>query len=200
MPVELGVTPVSDTQVEVEVKPQPAAPAAPAEVTKLPSEAEAVRSQPKRRGGKANTSGFPWERPPLSEFSVAELLAEVDARRARASSLERERLRVRKEMTDIEFELEAMGITVDLVSNSPPKPAVSAQRQSRARNSVTLADAIAMAVEPRAVVSPAEVAKLVLSNGFVTNSKSFNVQVTNALSKDRRFRRIGRGQYERIPA
>ena len=191
---------MSDTQAEVEVKPQPAAPVAPAEETNLPSEAEAVPSQPQRRGRKASTSGFPWERPPLAQFSMAELLAEVDARRARAATLERERERILNQMVAIESELGAMNISLDSLTNTSPKRAAPAPPRPRARNSVTLADAIAMAVEPRAVVSPAEVAKLVLSNGFVTHSKSFNVQVTNALSKDKRFRRLERGQYERTDA
>ena len=97
-------------------------------------------------------------------------------------------------------ELAAMGITVGDGARPAAQRAPAMPRRPRAWNSVTLADAIAMAVEPGATVSPAEAVQLVLSNGFVTNSKSFNVQVTNALSKDRRFGRIGRGQYERIAA
>jgi len=129
---------------------------------------------------------------------MAELLAEIDARRAEAARLERERERILEDMATIEAELAAMGVAVGDGAQLAAQRAPATPRRPRARNSVSLADAIAMAVEPGATVTPAEAVKLVLSNGFVTNSQSFNVQVTNALSKDPRFRRVGRGQYVRI--
>jgi len=61
-----------------------------------------------------------------------------------------------------------------------------------------LADAIAAAVEVRAQITPAEAAELVRSNGYVTNASKFTMTVANALAKDKRFRRLARGVYERI--
>ena len=194
---------MSEMQVELEPNSKPAV-VAPAVEPPVPAPTEPSPARTKRQRRPAATSGFPWERSPLAQFSMAELLAEIDARRAQAARLERERESILEQMAAIEAELAAMGIAVGgaqpaaqlaPVATAPPAP-----RRPRARNSVTLADAIALAVEPGATVSPAEAMQLVLSNGFVTNSKSFNVQVTNALSKDPRFRRTGRGQYERIAA
>ena len=63
---------------------------------------------------------------------------------------------------------------------------------------ITLSDAMAMAVEVRATVTPTEVAQLVQANGYRSTSKNFAMMVANALAKDKRFRRLSRGQYERI--
>src|SRR6185436_8858122 len=123
MTVELGVNPVSDTQVEVGVQPQPPTPTVPVEERAVPAEAELVTAHPRIRGRKASASGFPWERPPLARFSMHELPDEVEARRARAAGLERERLRVRKELAEIECELEAMGVAVASATESTPQPA-----------------------------------------------------------------------------
>lgn len=194
---------MSEMQVELEPKSQPTV-VVPAVEAPEPAPIEPPPARPRRTRRPAATSGFPWERSPLATFSMAELLAEIDARRAQAARLERERESILEQMATLEAELAAMGIAVGGAQPAAqPVPAATtppAARGPRARNSVTLADAIAMAVEPGATVSPAEAMQLVLSNGFVTHSKSFNVQVTNTLSKDKRFRRVGRGQYERIAA
>ncbi|HZL99498.1 MAG TPA: hypothetical protein VFD43_04520, partial [Planctomycetota bacterium] len=71
-------------------------------------------------------------------------------------------------------------------------------RRARSQNQITLSDAIAMAVEVRATVTPTEVAQLVLANGYQSTAKNFAMMVANALAKDKRFRRLARGQYERI--
>jgi len=55
-----------------------------------------------------------------------------------------------------------------------------------------------MAVEPRATVTPAEAAQLVRSNGYQSTAKNFGMVVANALAKDARFARRGRGHYERV--
>ena len=68
----------------------------------------------------------------------------------------------------------------------------------RSRNKVPLPDAIAGAMDKGAVVSPKEAAALVKANGYKTTSKTFNVSVSQTLAKDKRFKRVGRGQYERV--
>ena len=63
---------------------------------------------------------------------------------------------------------------------------------------MTLSDSIANAMEVGAVSSPKEVAAFVMSNGYKTTSKTFGIQVATTLTKDERFKRVGRGQYKRI--
>ena len=43
-----------------------------------------------------------------------------------------------------------------------------------------------------------EIAKKVLASGFQSRSKTFTAMVTNTLSNDARFKRVGRGRYERV--
>jgi hypothetical protein len=50
------------------------------------------------------------------------------------------------------------------------------------------------------VVSPIEASKLVKANGYKTTSRTFNISVSQALAKDKRFKRVGRGQYEKVSA
>jgi hypothetical protein len=71
-------------------------------------------------------------------------------------------------------------------------------KRTRARNAVSLADALAQSMEIRAVVTPAEAAEMVLRNGYTSTSKNLGMMVSNALARDPRFHRVSRGQYERI--
>ena len=63
---------------------------------------------------------------------------------------------------------------------------------------MTLGDALAHSMDIRAQVSPAEASQLVVANGYKTTSKHFNMMVSNTLAKDPRFKRVSRGQYERV--
>ncbi|HTE04921.1 MAG TPA: hypothetical protein VK824_01910 [Planctomycetota bacterium] len=72
------------------------------------------------------------------------------------------------------------------------------QKRARAKNAVSLADALAQCMEVRAVVTPAEAAEMVLRNGYTSTSKNLGMMVSNALARDTRFKRVSRGQYERI--
>jgi hypothetical protein len=74
----------------------------------------------------------------------------------------------------------------------------SPSRGANASTGPSLRQAIGDAVEPRALVTPAELAELLKRNGYVTRAANFGMLVANALAKDGRFRRLGRGSYERI--
>jgi len=71
-------------------------------------------------------------------------------------------------------------------------------RARRTKNEKTLPDTIIAAVKVGAVVSPKEAAALAKSNGYKSASKTFGIQVATILAKDKRFKRKGRGQYERV--
>lgn len=158
----------------------------------------AAESTPRRRRRPPQSSGFPWEVSPLAKFPMAELLSEIDRRHTRAKMLLAERKRILAKMADLEAEMGfvGQGSGAEAPAGRPagePRP-----RRQRARNGISLADALAMAVEPRATVTPAEAAQLVLSNGHQSTSKHFGMVVANALAKDARFVRRGRGKYERV--
>ncbi len=144
------------------------------------------------------TVGFPWEVSPLATVPMADLLAEVDRRRRRAAAIVRTCERVRDEIARIDGELAGMREDGPAEEAGPGPRAAGRPRVPRAENAVTLADAIAIAVEVRATVTPAEAAKLVLANGYKTTSKTFGVAVTTTLAKHAGFKRVGHGQYERV--
>lgn len=136
----------------------------------------------------------------LKSLSTAELMKELERRRKNAAKLESRRATLLAELDQVEAELALLG------EAPAPRPArgktsgrtAAGTPRKRARNEINLPDAIAQAMEVGAQVTPNEAADLVLANGFQTTSARFNMMVSNALSKDKRFKRLSRGLYERI--
>lgn len=153
----------------------------------------------------------------LRSMSTAELRKELERREKRGGSLLKERDKVAARLAELDSELADLGLASGNGRRRGRKPgpkpgpkAGGARRgrkpgpkpgrggRRRARNEMPLPDAIAAAMDKGAVVSPTEAAELVLANGFKTTSKNFNMMVSNALAKDSRFKRLSRGQYERV--
>jgi len=134
----------------------------------------------------------------LQSLSTADLLKELSRREKSAFKLEAQREKLLEEVEKINAELALYDVSASLDSAASGTAAASIGKSRRARNAVNLPDAITMAMEIGAVVSPSEASELVISNGFKTTSKRFNMMVSNALAKDKRFTRVSRGQYERI--
>jgi hypothetical protein len=150
----------------------------------------------------------------LSQLTTDEIVAELDRRERRMRHLRARQEALVAELAAIDAQLAEVGARLaaasaeaeretdseDVVDGDGADPPARRRRQNapRARNEVSLADAIAQAVEIRARITPGEAAELVRSNGYVTNAQNFPMSVATALSKDPRFRRIERGVYERI--
>jgi hypothetical protein len=140
----------------------------------------------------------------LKNLSTAELQRELDRRERGADKLLAKREKLMAQVEEIDAELAALGSMATGGSSRkgrrgrPARSATSTPKRRRAKNDISLPDAIAAAMDVRAVVSPQEAARLVKANGFKTTSKNFNMMVSNALAKDKRFKRLSRGQYERI--
>jgi len=137
----------------------------------------------------------------LKSITTEELQKELARRERGAAKLQAKRERLLKQLEALDKELASLG----LEPGERPRRRTSTRgggraggTRRRARNPISLPDAIAAAMEVRAVVTPAEAAQLVKSNGYKTNAKNFNMMVSNALAKDKRFKRLARGQYERI--
>lgn len=130
----------------------------------------------------------------LTKMSTAELEAELARREKDQSKLVRRREKLLKEIAAIEKDLAFLG---GGTGKGRRRGQSSGTGRRRAKNDISLPDAIAKAMEVRAVVSPKEAAELVQKNGYKTTSDNFNMMVSNALAKDPRFKRLGRGQYER---
>jgi hypothetical protein len=186
--------------------PDPGAPPAPGEIAratdagKAPSRlAEAPPPPPAPRRtprGAAALAGFPWEASPIASVSAAEIRAELARRERRAAALLAERAQVMQALDQIEAALADIGKHV-----SAPHGAATARpgpvRAPRTGSAGSLKEAIAAAVEPDAVVTPAQVAELVRGQGYVSSAANFGQMVANTLAKDARFTREGRGRYRR---
>ena len=129
----------------------------------------------------------------LKTISTAELQAELARRQRSAHGLSDRRARIARELQAVETELA-------LLSGRKPVAvaAAAASRGPRARNSVTLSEALASAVKLGEVISPLEAAALVRAAGFESGARTFGMMVATALAKDKRFRRLSRGRYERV--
>jgi len=171
-----------------------------------PAEGPAV-ARPRRR---------PTEVHSISQLTTDEIVAELDRRERRTRQLHARQDALRSELAELEQQLASIGDSLpeleaaaralpagraSRAGSEPAEPAEPRTRRRsgpRAKNALSLADAIAAAVEVRAQITPAEAAELVRSNGYVTNASKFTMTVANALAKDKRFRRLARGVYERI--
>lgn len=78
-------------------------------------------------------------------------------------------------------------------SSAPGSAASSAPGRARAKNSVTLADALAAALKGK-TMGIAEAAQAIRKAGYKSNAASFRIMINGALSK-KPFKRVSRGKY-----
>ena len=78
---------------------------------------------------------------------------------------------------------------------SPAKAPGKAFRRRPVRNQMTLADTLAKYMKGKRKVTIAEAAESALAAGYETKSRNFRDIVRQALRKDKRFTRVGRGQF-----
>jgi len=143
----------------------------------------------------------------LKTISTSDLQAELLRREKTVRDLANRRDKLARELAELDRELAELGAPT---APTPRRRAAaegdalsadgSALRvpRARARNAVSLADALAQCMEIRAVVTPAEAAEMVIKNGYTSTSKNLGMMVSNALARDPRFKRVSRGQYERV--
>ena len=93
-------------------------------------------------------------------------------------------------------ELEALGATAEAPTlEKAPAPKRKARKAKRAKNPVALPEALAEAIKGKESMSIASAAEAVLAAGYKTTSKNFRNLVKQVLSHDKRFKRVGKGQY-----
>jgi len=171
--------------------------------------------------GEANEAALPRRRPgeilTLTQLTTDEIIAELDRRDRRSHYLRTRQEKLTAELAEVDRQIADIGESLPALvaaaahaapaargrrgrnktgatSDAPPRRS----RGPRAKNTVSLGDAIAQAVEVRARITPAEAAELVRMNGYVSTAGNFQMTVANTLAKDSRFQRISRGVYERI--
>jgi hypothetical protein len=142
----------------------------------------------------------------IKTLSTVDLRRELARRESGAAKLVRQRDELTKQLAALSRELDDLGAMPiarrgpgrPKGGGSPPPKAKVGRPRGRAKNEMNLAEALASAVKDGATVSPADAAKLVRANGYKSASKTFGIQVATTLAKHKRFKKTGRGQYQRV--
>ncbi len=87
--------------------------------------------------------------------------------------------------------LEAAEAAEPAATKAPKK----ARRRRRAKNKISLADALVAFLAGKLKVGVAEAMQGVLEAGYKTKSKIFRTMVNQTLLKDKRFKKVGRGEF-----
>lgn len=120
----------------------------------------------------------------MRSLSVSELQRELRRRERgndqRAKVLTARRAALQKKMDAIDAELSGLG--------------VAGSRRKRPRNDSNLADALATLLTGK-TLNVTAIAEAVQRAGYTTTSPNFRTIVNQTLIKDKRIKRVGRGQY-----
>ena len=143
----------------------------------------------------------------LKSLSTAVLRRELDRRMKGAKKLAAKRDKLARKLAALESELFGLvGVAPYTGKRRGRPPGLKSGRRGRRagprrklpKNRQSLGDALAAAVRVGSVVSPAEAAKRVKAGGYKSAAKTFGILVAMRLAGDKRFKRKGRGQYERV--
>ena len=136
----------------------------------------------------------------IRNASDAQLHAEIKRRETAAARLQKKHDKLAAQLAAVAAQMSKLGKASGRKPRSKGTKGKgrSAASRKRPKNEMTLFDALAGCADVGAVVSPQEAAKLVKGNGYKSQSATFGAQVANALAKHPRFKKQGRGQYERV--
>ncbi len=122
----------------------------------------------------------------LSGLSVGDLQRELRRRERGVEVLVRKRDKLMEKVHALDTEIAALGIALG------SRRAAAGRR--RPRNDSNLADALVSVLKTK-TLSVTDVAQAVQEAGYVTTSPNFRTIVNQTLIKDKRIKRVGRGQY-----
>ncbi|HVU63360.1 MAG TPA: hypothetical protein VHC70_05255 [Phycisphaerales bacterium] len=120
----------------------------------------------------------------LSRVSVSDLRRELSRRQRQGGSLLRARERLALRLRELDDRLAALGLSAG--------GAVPGRK--RFRNESSLADTLAAVLDGK-TLSVGQAMDAVQKAGYKTTARNFRVMVNLTLTKDRRFKRVRRGQY-----
>lgn len=143
--------------------------------------AKRAKKTAKRGRRSAASADAPRSGSSLENLSVTELQMELARRRRGVARLERRRDRLTAELAEINAQIAELGGS-------------SGGGGGRGRNSMTLPDALYQVLQGR-TMSVTEAADAVRSAGYSSSAANFRTMVNQALLKDKRFKKVARGQY-----
>jgi hypothetical protein len=152
----------------------------------------------RRTGARAQAATELLDSPhPMLRFSTDDLKAELARRQRQVEYLKLQHGALLRQVAEIEAQMARLTPGGQAGSTPRAPRAPRGPRAAPAENAMSLADAIAQAVNIGDVVTPAQAGERVLASGYKSNAQRFGVLVATALAKDERFVRVGRGQYKR---
>ena len=137
----------------------------------------------------------------LKNLSVADIRRELVRRETGAARLTRQRTKLARRLAALDAELADLGVEAPSGSRARrgrPPGARKGTRRRRSRGGLTLMAALEKGVSVGKVVSPMEAGAAAKRAGYRSASKTFGIQVATALAKADGFKKVGRGQYERL--
>jgi septal ring factor EnvC (AmiA/AmiB activator) len=151
----------------------------------------------------------------LKSLPTSALRAELARREKGAAKLAKKRDAVARVLAAFEAQLADLGVPGGKRRGRPPgsknkkrrgkrlgRPPGSKNKRKAGRklhkNKQSLGAALAAAVRPGTIVSPAEAAKRVRAQGYKTIATNFGKVVTLRLRVHKQFKHRSRGQYERV--
>ena len=135
------------------------------------------------------------------KMSVEDLLAALKKHQARLPKLRRQETRLLKQLARVQQEIALLGGAAGK-AKAAVKAAGKAARKAkaaprkRAKNALKLADAIVAVLSKDSSRGVPQIAEAVRANGYVSKSKTFDTIIYQTLARDKRVKRVGRGQYQ----
>ncbi|MCC7350758.1 MAG: hypothetical protein IT446_09330 [Phycisphaerales bacterium] len=120
------------------------------------------------------------------ELSINELEQKLNRSRSQLNKLMRKRMRLQTQMDALDREIKKIA----------GDGSVAGAVRTRAKNSISLADAIAKVLENGKPAVVSDVARSVRELGYRSSSPNFRAIVNQTLIKDKRFVSGGRGLYQ----
>lgn len=137
----------------------------------------------------------------LSDVTTDELMRELARREKSKGRLLAKRDTLAKQLADIDARLARLGAEgmaagkAKAPAGKPPRKKARRRKAGAGRSKQSLADMLATVMSKDQVVSIKELAQAVTAAGYKSKSKHFDTIIGQALKKDGRFKKVGRGQY-----
>ena len=125
----------------------------------------------------------------LSTMSIADLQQEIERRQKLLPKLIAQRDALSREIAALQ------GVAVPDARKVTKAVPMKTRGRRRAKNKISLAEALTVFAKGKAKVTVGEATDGVLAAGYKTKSASFRAVVNNMLLTDKRFRKVGRGVF-----
>lgn len=123
-----------------------------------------------------------------SNITTQEMLAEIKRRQGSTAKLNKKREALLVKIAEIEQAIKAEGGEIKHM-------AIRTKTGKREKNEMNLPDTMAKVMSKDKAMSVSQIEEAVTKAGYKTTSSTFKTIIFQALGKDKRFKKVERGQY-----